>query len=168
MLKDLPPRILVADDDLGVIAAYRYVLEGDEGRACHHKAAVHVLENDLFGKVDGDGAEDSTWRVDFVDRGEDAVSAVLAATEQSDPFSVVFLDIRMCPGFDGYETAQMIRQLDPAVHIVFVSAYSDYAEEDLIEVAGPQHCVSFLPKPVWPQQLRSKVRAIVNDQNWKR
>lgn len=145
---------------MGVIAAYRYVLDGDEFR---RKADVNLLEVELFGKAHGARAESDTWRVDYVDQGEDAISAIVAATEQSDPFSVVLLDIRMPPGLDGYETAQRIRQWDPLVHIVFVSAYADYTKEDLVEVAGPEYLVSFLPKPVWPVQLKSKVQEILND-----
>ena len=80
-----------------------------------------------------------------------------------DPFSVVFLDIRMPPGLDGYETAKAIRKIDPLVHIVFVSGYSDYSEQDLAAVAGPDRRVSFLPKPVWPLQLKSKALAVCRD-----
>jgi CheY-like chemotaxis protein len=160
-------RILVADDDLGVIAAYRYVLEGDEyASAMERSATLSGLGNELFGSPREGEGDMPLWRVNFVDQGEDAVKAVAAAIADGDPYSVVFLDIRMPPGLDGYETADQIRKLDPLVNIVFVSGYSDYTLEDLIEVAGPAHKISFLAKPVWPDQLKYAAR--VTCQDWSR
>ena len=65
------PRILVADDDLGVIAAYRYVLEGDE-YAKLSRGRLEQLDEDLFGTSNA-GAGLSSLRLQFVDQGEDAV-----------------------------------------------------------------------------------------------
>ena len=149
------PRLLVADDDLGVIAAYRLVLESSRNAAgTQDLMGLNTLENELFGTVSSHG-DTLPWRVHFVDQGEDAVAAVKDATAQGDPFAGVFLDVRMPPGIDGYETAQQIRQFDPAVHIVFVSGYSDYDSDDLIEACGTGTNLTILPKPVWPDQLRA-------------
>lgn len=154
------PRILVADDDLGVIAAYRYVLEGDDSVSAARKAeALEALSEELFGKGSAADCQPNTWRIDFVDQGEDAVEAVRKAVAQSDPYNMIFLDIRMPPGLDGYETAQRIREIDGLVYIVFVSAYSDYTREELTDVAGGDYRTGFLCKPVWPHQLMSAARA---------
>lgn len=146
------PRILVVDDDLGVIAAYRYVLEGEHANAPNRSLRLAALTEELFG-IQDTGAEEPAWRVDFVDQGDDAVKAVQKAVDQSDPYALVFLDIRMPPGLDGYETAEAIRKIDPLAYIVFVSAFSDYTQEELREIAGGAHRTSFLTKPVWPHQL---------------
>jgi CheY-like chemotaxis protein len=164
MSKETSQRILVADDDLGVIAAYRHVLEGsDSTRYLRYNSSNGSLEDELFGTSSSGASAEDQWRVHFVDQGQDAVNAVRQSISTNDPFTAVFLDIRMPPGLDGFETAARIRKLDPMVHIVFVSGYSDYDEKDLIEVAGPEHRVSFLPKPVWPLQLKSKALAICRD-----
>lgn len=159
-----PARILVADDDLGVIAAYRYVLEGDEYGATQKAEALAALGEELFGKSPDAPPRQSSWHVDFVDQGDDAVKAVQAAIDQSAPYSMIFLDIRMPPGLDGYETAEKIRAIDPLVYIVFVSAYSDYTREELKEVAGGEYRTGFLCKPVWPHQLMSTARAMCGEQ----
>jgi CheY-like chemotaxis protein len=144
------PRILVVDDDLGVIAAYRHVLEGAVERA--REARLSDFELQLMGEVREPELE-IDWRVDFVDQGEDAVKFVAEAVRSRDGYRVIFLDMRMPPGIDGYETARRIRNLDRRVHIVIVSANSDYDEAEIIAVAGPKRYLSFLPKPVWPDQL---------------
>jgi CheY-like chemotaxis protein len=149
------PRLLVVDDDLGVIAAYRLVLEGNVGAKV---PASDTASEELFGPSVRDNDQFPGWRVHFVDQGEDAVLAMREAAANSDPFSAVFLDIRMPPGIDGHETALQIRTIDPTVHIVFVSAYSDYTSDELAEAAGPDHRMSVLSKPVWPDQLIEKAR----------
>lgn len=152
------PRILVADDDLGVIAAYRYVLEGQHSASPDRSRKLAALTEELFG-VQEPGAIEPAWRVDFVDQGDDAVKAVQTAVDQSDPYALVFLDIRMPPGLDGYETAEAIRRIDPLTYIVFVSAFFDYTREELREIAGGAHRTAFLTKPVWPHQLMSAALA---------
>ena len=148
------------DDDLGVIAAYRHVLEGSEfSRA----SRVDELSDELYGSSGKLKAEYLDWRVHYVDQGEDAVAAIFDAAADSDPFTAVFLDIRMPPGIDGYATAQRIRQIDPNVHIVFVTAYCDYTEEELWDVAGPIDKTNFMTKPVWPDQLRETAVGLCND-----
>ncbi|MFN0217606.1 MAG: response regulator [Hyphomicrobium sp.] len=149
------PRILVADDDLGVIAAYRHVLEREQhATVAGRRRAADALDEELFGTAP-QKAEDTDWRVHFVDQGRDAVDAVRESMDKQDPFRIAFLDIQMPPGMDGYATARAMRRLDPNLDIVIVSGYSDYTPEELTEVAGPADKLHFLPKPVWPDQLQA-------------
>jgi CheY-like chemotaxis protein len=152
------PRLLVADDDPGVITAYRLVLgKSDESENARELFGLDTLEAELFG-VQGDVKP--KWRVTFVEQGLDAVNAIKWALDDGDPFAGIFLDVRMPPGIDGYETAKRIRLIDPSVHIVIVSGYSDYTLEQFLEVAGPEHLLTVMPKPLWPDQMR-KVATIL-------
>lgn len=158
MVTRLQPRLLVADDDLGVIAAYRLVLEKSrDHQTVQNMFGLEHLEHELFGTM---AAQEPDWRITFVDQGVDAVKAVQWAIEDNDPFSAIFLDIRMPPGIDGYQAAAQIRALDPNVHIVIVTGYSDYAYEELLEVAGPEHLLTYMAKPVWPDELRKVARVL--------
>ncbi|MFT3731130.1 MAG: response regulator [Hyphomicrobium sp.] len=158
MRKTDTPRLLVVDDDPSVAAAYRLVLEpppsegdGDQG--------LDDLEAELFGES---GAKDPEhgWRIQFLDQGLDAVSEVRRSLEANDPVTAIFLDVRMPPGIDGYETARRIRQLDKNVHIVIVTAFSDYSYEDFLLVAGPADRLNYLPKPIWPHELRQVAQVL--------
>jgi CheY-like chemotaxis protein len=149
------PRLLVVDDDLGVIAAYRDILEGSRGAQAR---VTDAAAEELFGVPSRES--NPGWRVHFADQGETAIAAMREAAANSDPFSAVFLDIRMPPGIDGHETALQIRTIDSTVHIVFVSAYSDYTEEELSQAAGPAGRMSVLSKPVWPNQLIETARSL--------
>jgi len=49
----------------------------------------------------------------------------------------VILDIRM-PGMDGFETSEQIRQIDPELPIIFLSAFAgDYSEEEVQDKFDP-------------------------------
>jgi CheY-like chemotaxis protein len=157
------PRLLVADDDRSVLAAYRLVLDkiADEG-AIEHMFGLDNLEAELFGQAPRPKVE---WRVTFVEQGIDAVNAVRYSLEDNDPYTAIFLDVRMPPGIDGYETAKRIRMLDEHVHLIVVSGYSDYSIEDFLKVAGPDHLFSYIPKPLWPEQLRKVARVLATESN---
>jgi len=152
-------RILVVDDDMGVIAAYRCALVESSSTSWREADDMEGLGEELFGDAGAPVTEPAPWRVDFVQQGEDAFEAVCEALMQSDPYTLVFMDIRMPPGIDGCEAARRIRQVDANVKIIFVTGYSDYSEEELVEAAGPRELTSFMQKPVWPEQLRSVARS---------
>jgi len=85
----------------------------------------------------------------------------LRAIEEDAPL-VAFLDIRM-PGLTGLEVA---RRIDPRTHVVFVTAYDQYAVE-----AFEREAVDYLLKPVTDdrlaqcvQRLRRKVEAAAHPQ----
>jgi CheY-like chemotaxis protein len=154
------PRLLVVDDDLGVIAAYRLVLEkSTERRTVQDMFGLDALEKELFGAAE---AEDLPWRITFLDQGIDAVNAVKWAIDDGDPFTAIFLDVRMPPGMDGFEVAEQVRKMDPNVHMVIVTGFSDFMYEDFLEIAGPADKLTYLPKPVWPDQLRSVARSLTS------
>ncbi|MCF2717041.1 response regulator [Paenibacillus sp. UKAQ_18] len=66
------------------------------------------------------------------------------AAERAD---IVFIDIGM-PEMNGLEAAEWIQQLDSHIHIVFVTAYSEYAIE-----AFELQALDYLLKPVHARRL---------------
>ena len=87
--------------------------------------------------------------------GEDALRLCLEGD-----FAVILLDVRM-PGLDGFETAQMIRarERSSATPIIFITGMDkDQLGADRgYEVGG----VDYLTKPVDPNTLKTKVKALV-------
>lgn len=156
----LTPRLLVVDDDPGVIAAYKLVLKTMRDlETTNHLFGLSALEEELFGYQEPEAPEQA-WRVEYVYQGADAVREVQWSLHDNDPFAAIFLDVRMPPGIDGRETAMLIRKIDPNVHIVIVTAFSDYTYEELLEVAGPADRMTHMPKPVWPEELRKVARVL--------
>ncbi len=87
--------------------------------------------------------------------GEEALRLVL-----KHQFAVILLDISM-PGMDGFETAQLIhsRKLSAHTPIIFITAY--YADE-MNRLKGYElGAVDFMPTPIIPQILLTKVEVFV-------
>lgn len=86
--------------------------------------------------------------------GQEALRYIL---EQE--FAVILLDVNM-PDIDGLETASLIRQYKKSAQtpIVFITAYVDEVQAKRGYALG---AVDYIPSPVVPEVLRSKVRVFV-------
>ncbi len=86
--------------------------------------------------------------------GQEALRFIL---EQE--FAVILLDVNM-PDIDGLETAGLIRQYKKSAQtpIVFITAYVDEVQAQRGYALG---AVDYIPSPVVPEVLRSKVRVFV-------
>src|SRR6478672_9218909 len=86
--------------------------------------------------------------------GQEALRHIL---EQE--FAVILLDVNM-PDIDGLETASLIRQYKKSSQtpILFITAYVDEVQAKRGYALG---AVDYIPSPVVPEVLRSKVRVFV-------
>jgi CheY-like chemotaxis protein len=86
--------------------------------------------------------------------GKEALGYIL---EQE--FAVILLDVNM-PDIDGLETASLIRQYKKTAQtpIVFITAYVD---DEQVRRGYALGAVDYIPSPVIPEVLRSKVRVFV-------
>ncbi len=150
-------RILVADDEPRLLDSYRICLEA----AAVEPDDLDDLSDRLFGETHtGPTFTPGDFTVDYVSQGEDAVAAVRAAIEAGQPYSVLFLDMRMPPGMDGRETAKQIRALDKRINIVIVTGYSDHSPLDVAQVAGPQDKLFYLAKPFQTEEIRTLAHSL--------
>src|SRR4249920_408435 len=90
----------------------------------------------------------------FVSSGAEALREVLVRE-----FAVILLDVNM-PDIDGLETATLIRRYKRSAHtpIIFITAYADEMQTARGYSLG---AVDYIPSPVVPEVLRSKVRVFV-------
>ncbi len=143
-----PIRIVVADDDLAILDLYRTVfgLPNDQDE-------IHDTLNDILTLLGGDREKQSEPKFPVVlhSQGLDAVREARAATERGEPFSHALLDMRMPPGIDGLEVARYLRENDPEIEIIFVSAYTDYEDEQIRKVLPEGY--RMIRKPFTDQQI---------------
>jgi signal transduction histidine kinase/DNA-binding response OmpR family regulator len=90
----------------------------------------------------------------FARSGADALRQILRRD-----FAVILLDVNM-PDMDGFETATLIRSYKRAAHtpIIFITSYADEMQTARGYSLG---AVDYLPSPVVPEVLRSKIRVFV-------
>ena len=90
----------------------------------------------------------------FARSGADALRQILRRD-----FAVILLDVNM-PDMDGFETATLIRRYKRAAHtpIIFITSYADEMQTARGYSLG---AVDYIPSPVVPEVLRSKIRVFV-------
>jgi diguanylate cyclase (GGDEF)-like protein len=157
-------RILVADDEAGIIAAYKICLEKEDSTGTD---ALNSLGDSLFGESEPSKAvaADGWTDVTYVTQGEQVVAAVKSAVAAGEPYGVLFLDMRMPPGMDGRDTAKLVRQIDAEINIVIVTGYSDHSPLEVARVAGPQDKLYYLAKPFETDEIRTMAASL--SAKWK-
>jgi len=120
-------RILVVDDNPTIHEDFRKILCASS----EDTTRLDEVEAALFGQDREPAPCAPRFEVDSALQGTQGLEAVRAALEQSRPYALAFVDVRMPPGWDGVETTVHLWETDPALQIVLCTAYSDYTWEDL-------------------------------------
>lgn len=151
--------VLVADDEPSVLDAYRTTLDETRPKL---GPAMRELQRRLFSSPEQAGSvvSQTSFTTQYVRGAQEAVDAVRRACEAQNPFSVVFLDMRMPPGPDGMWAAQQIRAVDPLVDIVICTAYSDVNPFEFAVRAPPADKLFFIQKPFHPHEIRQMALAL--------
>ncbi len=142
-------RILIVDDNESIHEDFRKVLVHEENE---DHAALDDLEAELFGDAE-DSPKNETlddtlkYEVDSALQGQEALAMVDKAAQEGRPYALIFMDVRMPPGWDGIETISRIWLKHPYIEMVLCTAYSDYTWDDIVEKLGSSDKLLFLRKP---------------------
>jgi two-component system cell cycle sensor histidine kinase/response regulator CckA len=143
-------RVLIIDDDPEIQSAYRLVLSPEaEDRNVSRNKLVQLLPRDHTAEQ----PDSPQFDLGIAGQGPEGVALAETALQNNQPFAVAFIDIRMPPGFDGMETAALIRRIDPDIEIVVVTAFSDRSRDEIVQAVGRPEKLLFLRKPFDPEEL---------------
>ncbi len=153
-------RFLVADDEQGVLESYKQILNGAPTKSLSEYAGLGQSGSAL--EKASPAFLDDSINLECVccQQGDEAVAAVRDSVGASKPFAAAFLDVRMPPGPDGVWTAERIRMWDPHIHIVMVTAYSDYDPEDIARRVPPSDRLLYIHKPFHVVEIRRFIWAL--------
>ena len=129
-------RVLIVDDEHEIVDSLKNVLVNSS-----ENEALSNSSKELFGEKKDEGP---SLFVDVALSGSLGLEKVKESLDKQSPYAVIFLDIRM-PNQDGVQTAFKIREIDPFIEIIFMSAFSDYSPEELYSFFGRKF--PFLTKP---------------------
>lgn len=115
-------RILLVDDHAAIHADFRRILDAGKTRDETLDHAELLLLGVAVMTVDADA-----FQVESAMQGSEAVEKVTGALREGRPFALAFVDVRMPPGWDGIETIERLWAIDPDLHVVLCTAYSDYS-----------------------------------------
>ena len=134
-------RILVIDDNVLIHDDFRKVLQ--PGNEAHHLDELRAV---VFGGTPRLKPL-IRFELDCVDQGQAALALVQKARQEDRPYAVVFVDMRMPPGWDGLETIEHLWAVDPEIQAVICTAYTDHSWEEIIERLGSDDRLLILQKP---------------------
>jgi signal transduction histidine kinase/PleD family two-component response regulator/HPt (histidine-containing phosphotransfer) domain-containing protein len=161
-------RILLVDDNEAIHADFRATLSPRRA-----PDALAAAEAELFGEAADGGAGSSspandpfTFQSAF--QGEDALALVKQSIEDDEPFAMAFVDVRMPPGWDGIETIRHLWEVDPRLHVVVCTAFSDYSWEQMIDKLGRTDRLLILKKPFDPVEVRQLALTLTTKWNLAR
>jgi EAL domain-containing protein (putative c-di-GMP-specific phosphodiesterase class I)/ActR/RegA family two-component response regulator len=151
-------RVLVIDDNEDVLNDYCKALMS---RGSSDK--LEQLEESLFGLATAGASSRSEHRFEVMtaSQGHIGVDMVRKAVEQGHPFDIVFVDMRMPPGWDGKRTIQEIWNIHPDQFVVLCTAFSDYSLADLHRAFGRTGNFLLLRKPFSSEEVVQIVLSVV-------
>ncbi len=135
-------RVLVIDDNVAIHADFKKILCS----ATPSKTALDDLEATFFGEARLSEPSIS-FQVDSAFQGQEGYKLVQQSIAEGRPYAMVFMDVRMPPGWDGIETTARIWEIDPDLQTVICTAYADYSWDDMTAKLGISDRLVILKKP---------------------
>jgi signal transduction histidine kinase len=94
------------------------------------------------------------FEVDSVFQGEDGLARIAEALSAGRPYTMVFVDMRLSPGWDGIETLSRIWKECFELQIVICAEHKDYSWHELIRRFGHSGRLLILTKPFDTTEVR--------------
>ncbi|MCG8651572.1 MAG: HD domain-containing protein [Pirellulales bacterium] len=151
-------RVLIVDDNSAIHDDFKKILcSGND--LCE----LNAQEAALFGEAVPPSATPD-FELTSAFQGNDAVAIVAEAMHAEQPFALAFVDMRMPPGWDGLMTIQHLWEIDPRLHIVICTAYTDYTSGQILQQLGQTDRLLILKKPFEPDEIR--LAAVTMTKKW--
>jgi two-component system NtrC family sensor kinase len=138
-----PTKILIVDDNPDIHADFAKIL----GRP-PPTIALDNLERLAFDHLPARaGGQPGCYQLEFASQGTEALARVQSAVRTNKHFALVFVDMRMPPGWDGLQTTERLWAADPRLQIVICSAYCDYDWDDVLVRLNQPDNLLIIKKP---------------------
>jgi signal transduction histidine kinase len=135
-------RILVIDDNPSIHKDFETILLEEED-----STPLNSLRSQVFGDNTSTAVMKSVYQLDFASQGKEGCEKVKQACSEGRPYELVFVDMRMPPGWDGLQTLKHLWKIDANVQAVICTAYSDYSWSEISERLGRSDKLLILKKP---------------------
>lgn len=141
-------KILCVDDEIDVLGLYQAVL----GKGS-------FMFRTGFDRVETEAEQDSHpvdeygYEVVLAQSGEEAVEKVLETAARGEFFVAGCFDLKLSGSMDGLETIKRIIEIDPNIHCVIVSGYSEGMLQQFREIFPSHDQWLFLNKPFGKDEL---------------
>lgn len=158
-------RILIVDDNVDIHADFKKILLPKK----EQDTPLTRLEEQIFGEQAGSSAPVVDWvyEIDSAYQGQEALKMVEEAAANKRPYALIFMDVRMPPGWDGIETIKRIWETHPFTEVVLCTAYSDYSSDDITSMLGVSHRLLLIKKPFDAIAVKQMALAVTTKWNFE-
>jgi two-component system NtrC family sensor kinase len=142
-------KILVVDDNADIHSDFKKILLS---KTKSTSSKFSELGKQLLGDSDSNlplaqkGVQ-SEYTIDSAYQGEEGYEMAKSAFADGEPYALVFVDVRMPPGWDGIKTTERILADIPDTEIVICYAYLDYPWKEFNRRFATNENLIFLRKP---------------------
>jgi signal transduction histidine kinase len=125
--------VLTIDDDTTILEAYAAIL------APYKKTSLEdaILKLEQLHDIECSAIDPTDRTMNFnlfqSNNGLDGVEIFRRNYEEGLSIPVCIVDMRMPNGIDGLETSLRLKQIDPDVHIIIATAYSDRTNKEILD-----------------------------------
>ena len=146
-------RVLVVDDQGEIHQDFREMLEVEDPLESNELVDLFVPSESKMSFP--------SFELLHASSGEDGCALIERQRDSHLPVAVAFVDVRMPPGIDGVETTRRIRNIDPDVEIVIMTAYADRPLADIVREHRLLHKLLYIRKPFAREEIQQITTALV-------
>lgn len=152
--------ILTIDDDSTILDAYASILVPYQNSSLEDA----VLQLEQLHNMDQSDIAPVDMYVKFnvfqANNGLDGVNIFLEKYNDGMTIPVCIVDMRMPNGIDGIETSLRLKQIDPDVHIIIATAYSDRTTKEILDALKTN--IYYIRKPFNNEEIYQLVYSLSN------
>lgn len=97
--------------------------------------------------------------------GKEAFEIVKNSIAEEKPIAVVYMDVRMPPGWDGVETTRKIREIDKDIEVVIMTAYNSKPLSEIVRDIELLHKLLYIRKPFAREEVQQITISLVEKWN---
>lgn len=97
--------------------------------------------------------------------GKEAFEIVKNSIAEEKPIAVVYMDVRMPPGWDGVETTRRIREIDKDIEVVIMTAYNSKPLSEIVRDIELLHKLLYIRKPFAREEVQQITISLVEKWN---
>ncbi len=135
-------RILIVDDNEAIHADIHSILEPPK-----ENAELNSLTAALFDGVAPTSTDAIKYEIDSAFQGQEGFEMLRKSYAEGSPYALAIVDVRMPPGWDGIQTIQEMKKIDPYLQVAICTAYSDYSWQSMLDKFGINDWLLILKKP---------------------
>ncbi|MBU3917605.1 response regulator, partial [bacterium] len=140
-------RILIADDNESIHQDFIKILTlSSESSSEAINFEKHFSDDESPKGKDSENPL-CNFHLDHAYQGDEALQMVKKASAEGFAYSLIFMDIRMPPGYNGITTVSNIWREFPDIEVVLCTAHTEYTLKEIISELGVTNQLMFIRKP---------------------